>query len=155
MTSIFSYLLTFLGILFWFFRAIVTLCYQIDKPLFATPINVELEILLLFLTLPCILLVMKRNLIGATLYWGLYASYFGTALYEGILEIQAGATIVNLSNLVCVLLGVLIPTFTFFDILFNKNRSGYGKDKKTDWYYNNEKYDREFDERADRNQYRL
>ena len=27
--------------------------------------------------------------------------------------------------------------------------------KKTDWFYKNEKFDREIDERADRNKYRL
>lgn len=155
MTTVFSYLLTILGIVFWFFRAIVTLFYQMDMPLFATPLNADIEILILFVTLPCILLVMKRNIVGAAMYFGLYASYFGTALYEGILEIQAGATIVNISNLVCVAIGVIIPTLTFLDILFNKNRNGYGTNKKTDWYYKNEKYDRELDERADKNQYRI
>lgn len=155
MTSVFSYLLTFFGVVFWFFRAIITFCFQIDKPLFATPIDVNFEIFILFATLPCILLVIKRNLIGAACYFGLYFVYFGNALYQGILEIQAGATIVNVSNLFCVLLGVLIPMLTFFDILFNRNRNGYGNNKKTDWYYKNEKYDRELDERADKNQYRI
>lgn len=155
MTSVFSYLLTFFGIAFWFFRAIVTFCYQLDMPLFATPIDVNFEIFILFATLPCILLVLKRNIVGAAMYFGLYAIYFGNALYQGILEIQAGATIVNISNFVCVCIGVLIPTLTFLDILFNKNRNGYGNDKKTDWYYKDKKYDREMDERADKNQYRI
>ena len=142
MTSIFSYLLTIFGIVFWFFRAIVTVMFQIDQPLFATPINVELEILILFLTLPCILLVIKRNIIGAAMYFGLYGTYFGTALYESILEMQAGGiTIVNSSNMFCVILGILIPMLTFVDILVNKNRQGLGANKNTDWYYKNEEYD--------------
>ena len=28
------------------------------------------------------------------------------------------------------------------------------KDKKTDWFYTNEQYDRQLDERADKNNYR-
>ena len=29
------------------------------------------------------------------------------------------------------------------------------KDKKTDWFYKNEQFDRKFDERADRNEYKF
>lgn len=44
---------------------------------------------------------------------------------------------------------------TFLDILVNKNRNLGSGTKKADWFYKNEDYDRKFDERADRNQYRL
>ena len=52
-------------------------------------------------------------------------------------------------------MGIVIPTLTFLDILFNKSRKGKGGDKNTDWFFTNKDYDREFDERSDRNQYRL
>ncbi len=156
MTSLFSYLLTFFGIVFWFFRAIATLMYQLDVEFFAKPINVTLEIVVLFATLPCILLVVKRNIVGAAAYMGIYVTYFGTSLYEAILGVQAtGLNLVNSSDMLCTVVGVIIPILTFLDILLNKNRS-MGKDnKKGDWFYKNEAFDREFDERADRNQYRI
>ena len=156
MTSLFSYMLTFFGVAFWFFRVIVTLLYQLDREFFATPINVTFEIIVLFSTLPCILLVIKRNIVGAAAYLGIYATYFGTALYEAILGAQAtGLNIVNSANMLCTVVGVIIPALTFLDILLNKNRA-MGKDnKKGDWFYKNENFDREFDERADRNQYRI
>ena len=57
--------------------------------------------------------------------------------------------------MLCILVGIIIPVLTFIDILLNKNRTlGKGK-KKEDWFYNNEAYDRQFDERADRNQYKF
>lgn len=156
MTSLFSYLLTFLAILFWFFRAIATVLFQLDREFFTVPLNVNLEILILFATLPCIVLVVKRNIVGAAAYLGIYAAYFGTALYEAVIEMQVeGITIVNSSNLFSVLLGVLIPLFTFLDILFNKHRTLGNGVKKENWFYGNEKYDRQYDERADRNQYKL
>jgi len=149
-------MLTFFGVAFWFFRVIVTLLYQLDREFFATPINVTFEIIVLFSTLPCILLVIKRNIVGAAAYLGIYATYFGTTLYEAIIGAQAtGLNIANSANMLCTIIGVIIPTLTFLDILFNKNRS-MGKDnKKGDWFYKNENFDREFDERADRNQYRI
>lgn len=154
--SLFSYLLTFFGIAFWFFRAIVTVLYQLDKEFFATPLNVNLEIIVLFATLPCIILVIKRNIVGAAAYLGIYAAYFGTALYEEVVEMQvSGITIINSSNLLCIAVGVIIPLLTFLDILFNKNRTLGKGTKKENWFYGDEKYDRKFDERADRNQYRF
>ena len=39
--------------------------------------------------------------------------------------------------------------------MFNKNRKGSTKDNKTDWFYATDKDEREFDERADRNQYKI
>ena len=72
------------------------------------------------------------------------------------MEIQStGATLAGGANLIAICIGVLIPLLTFLDILINKNRRKFGADKKTDWFYKNEKYEREFDERADRNQYKL
>lgn len=156
MTTLFSYLLTFLGIIFWFFRAITTLLYQLKIDFFAVPLNDTIEIVVLFATLPCILLVIKRNIIGAAAYFGIYGAYFGTALYETFLKVQeTGMTVVNMSDLLVLLMGVIIPLLTFFDIALNKHRGNFGADNKTKWFYNNEKFDREFDERADRNQYKL
>lgn len=154
--SLFSYLLTFLGVIFWGFRAVATVLYQLDRDFFATPLNVNIEIVVLFATLPCIVLVLKRNIVGAAAYFGIYAAYFGTALYEEIVEMQvSGITIVNSSNLLCIALGVIIPFLTFLDILFNKNRTLGNGVKKENWFYGDEKYDRKFDERADRNQYKF
>lgn len=151
-----SYLLTFLGVIFWFFRAIATLLYQLDVEFFATPINTNAEIAVLFLTLPCIILVVKRNIVGAACYLGLYATYFGTALYETILSVGvSGLNVVNSANLIFIVIGIIIPLLTFFDILFNKNRALGKGAKREDWFYNNKDYDREFDERADRNQYKF
>lgn len=154
--EIFSYLLTVFAVVFWIFRVIVTLLFQLDMPFFATPVNTNAEIVVLFLTLPCIILVIKRNIVGAACYLAVYASYFGTALYEAIQEVGIdGLNITNSANMLCILVGIIIPVLTFIDILLNKNRTlGKGK-KKEDWFYNNEAYDRQFDERADRNQYKF
>lgn len=156
MTSLFSYLLTFLAVIFWAFRAIVTLLYQLDKEFFATPLNTTYEIVLLFLTLPCLILVVKRNIVGAAAYLGLYSTYFGTALYEYLMASTAsGFDIGTGANLFFTVIGVIIPLFTFIDVLINKNRNLGKGSKKADWFYKNEDYDRQYDERADRNQYRL
>lgn len=156
--EVISYLLTFIGVLFWFFRAIVTLMFQLQKPFFAEPLNVNIEIVVLFLTLPFLILVVKRNIVGAACYLAIYGTYFGTELYNKIM--LAGVTGLNITNsadMLCTFIGVIVPVLTFIDILFNKNRNAGGGmgTKKSDWFYKNEAYDRQFDERADRNQYKF
>ena len=156
MITLFSYLLTFLSVLFWIFRVCVTLFYQLEMGFFAEPLNVDTEILILFLTVPCFMLVLKRNVIGAAAYLALYGTYFGTALYNLVTTMQStGITFINSSDFLLLCIGVIIPLLTFCDIVINRNRNGYnGGDKKTDWFYKNKDYDRQFDERADRNQYK-
>ena len=152
-----SYLLTTLGIMFWIFRGFVAAFESIEKEFICTTLNLQLEIIILFATLPCMLLVIKRNLVGATLYFGIYGAYFGTALYNSLMGMNGaeGLTISNSISLLSSVLGIIIPLFTFLDILLNRYRRNVGLDKKTEWYYNNEKFDREYDERADRNQYKI
>lgn len=156
MTSLFSYLLTFLAVIFWAFRAVVTVMFQLDNPLFAQPSNVNFEIIVLFLTLPCIVGVCKRNIVFAAGYLALYATYFGNTLYLVVQNAtDVGITLINSADMVCTVIGIIIPLLIFFDILLNKNRTLGTGAKKEDWFYANEQYDRKFDERADRNQYKF
>ena len=156
MVSLFSYLITFIAVMFWIFRVIVTIMFDWGKEFFAVPLNETLEIAVIFATLPCIVLIIKRNIIGAAAYLGIHVAYFGTALYESMNNInESGMTISDAANMICVVIGIIVPILIFIDVLFNKNRSLGKSNKKSDWFYNNEAYDREFDERADRNQYRI
>ena len=154
--SLFSYLITIFSVVFWFFRSIVCLMASMQMDFVCQPMNLNIEIGLLFATLPCMILIFKRNIIGATIYFGMYGAYFGTALYNTIMEFQtAGTEIVVGTNLIVNFLGIIVALLTFLDILINKNRRKFGADKKTDWFYKNDKYERDYDERADKNQYKL
>ena len=156
MTTIFSYLLTFFAVIFWIFRVIVALLYQLKIDFFAKPIDLNAEIIVLFLTIPCIWSIIRRNLIGATIYVGVYGVYFGTGLYNFIIKmIESNRGILESLDFLILSIGLMIPIFTFFDILINKNRVNFQGDKKTDWFYKNEAFDRKLDERADKNQYKF
>lgn len=156
MLSIFSYLITIFGIFFWGFRVIVSLLGALEMEFFCQPINGGLEILILFVSVPCIIFIIKRSLVAATIYFGMYTAYFGQAVYETILQMmENGVELVNSSVLFVNILGVLIPLLTFLDILLNKNRRGQSGDKKTDIFYKGDRFDREYDVRADKNQYKF
>lgn len=158
MTSLFSYLITILGVMFWFFRIIVAYTATVGETFICEPMNVQFEILILFLTVPCFVLIFKRSLVGAIFYLGIYGAYFGSAIYntvQNLTMVEDGIGMVSGMNLGAAIIGIVIPLLTFLDILFNKNRLSVGKDREADWFYKNEKFDREFDERADRNQYKI
>lgn len=156
MLGVFSYLITMFGGLFWIFRAIVAITYTLDVNFPITPLNFNVEIILLFVTLICFVFIFKRNIFGALVYFVAYGLYFGTDLYNGIENIvtkQPVAT--DYFSLFISFLGVLIPLLSVLDIFLNKNRKGVVRDKETDWFYKNKKYNRNLDERADKNQYKF
>ena len=156
MTSLFSYLITMFAVMFWTFRVVVAVTYTASMDFGIMPLDINMEIIVLFVTLFSLILIVKRNIIGALIYFIAYGLYFGTDLYNGVINIMNGQTgVMDYTSLFLSFIGVLIPVLTVFDIFFNKERKGSTKNKKTDWFYTNKEYERKFDERADRNQYKF
>lgn len=120
-----------------------------------TPINSNYEIILLFVTLLCMILVVKRKLSGALIYLLGYGSYFGVDLFNKLPSLIEGG--INLNNSLAVmisLIGIILPIAVLLDMLADKARKIHPVDKKTDWFYKNEQFDRKLDDRADKNNYR-
>ena len=90
------------------------------------------------------------------MYFVAYGLYFGTDLYNGVINIMNEQTgLVDYASLFLSFIGVVIPFLTVMDIFLNKDRKGSTRDKNTDWFYQNKDYDRKFDDRADKNQYKF
>lgn len=145
--------------MFWGFRLIVAFMHEIGQDLGGiVPFNQQMEIILLFVVLLCMILIVKRKLIGSLIYLLAYGMYFGTDLISAITNLmnQTGGMIdINLyMNTFISLIGIALPIAVLFDLLLDKNRKAHPKDKKTDWFYKNEAYDRKLDDRADKNNYR-
>ena len=157
MKSVGSYLLVFFMAMFWVFRIIVALTGTMGIEFAFQPINQSMEIILLFVTLLCIILVVKRKLLGGIIYLIGYGMYFGVDLFNTIVSVMNGTTI-ELTQYVAILMsfiGVVLPICVVFELLLDKNRKAHPVDKKTDWFYKNEQFDRKMDERADKNNYRI
>lgn len=153
-----TWLLACFMVMFWAFRAIVTVMAELHQDFGGiVPLNKTLEIILLFVVLVCIVLVVKRKMVGALMYLLSYGIYFGTDILKNIntiieMEGQLPATI--FMNLFVSFIGLILPIAVLLDMLVDRNRKNNPKDKKTDWFYKNEKFDRQLDERADKNNYR-
>ncbi len=155
--SLISYLITMFAGLFWIFRVVVAVTTSLNIDIgFAVP-DLTAEIIMLFVALLCIVLIVRRQLIGAILYMVSYGWYFGKDIVNAFIQVQNGEQLGTMQafNVFISFIAVIIALATVVDIAINKNRKGSTKDKKTDWFYKNEQFDREFDERADRNNYKF
>lgn len=157
MKNLSTYLVVMFMIMYWIFRIVLAVTNTIGIDMGITIPNYNIEIALLFITIVSIVLVIKRNIIGSLLYLLSYALYFGSPLFNGIMAVVSsdGSFDINsYTTLFVNALGIVIPLFVLFEMLIEKNRMAHPVDKKTDWFYKNEEYDRKLDDRADKNNYR-
>ena len=155
MKNLSSWLIAIFAFMFWGFRVVATVMYSIGTEFVAPPMDMTMEIALLFITFICICFIAKRKLIPTLIYLVAHALYYGIYLYQNIMAMLEGTSPINdYMTLFVALIGIAIPLAAFFDVLLDKNRKAHATDKKTDWFYKNEQYDRKMDDRADRNQYR-
>ena len=158
MKNVASWLLLFFMGMFWMFRIAVTLSSQFggDFGGFIVFDN-TLEIALLFFTLVCFILIVKRVILGAVLYLVANCLYFGGYIVQNLfpaLGSEGGIDMMVLQNSVVGAVGIVLALCIVIDIAVQRINTKHFSDNKTDWYFNNEKYDRKMDERADKNQYR-
>ena len=152
-----TYLLVVFMMLFWILRIIITLASQLGKSFMGVvPMNETFEIAILFLTLLCVVLIVKRKMIGSLLYLTIHAIYFGGDVTNklNILARNETLTLTQSTEFMYSLIGIILPLAVLLDLLLDKNRKMNPKDEKTDWFYKNEQFDRKLVDRADKNIYR-
>lgn len=156
MKNLSSWLITIFLVMFWGSRVATAVSFQLGSEMILKPIDINAEIVLLFVVLICIPFVFKRKIIGPIVCLGVYGWYFGPTLVSNIILVfnNVPLELFTYVNMLAGAIGIVLPLISIFDILLEKTREKNPMDKKTDWYYKNEKYDRELDERADKNNYR-
>lgn len=153
MKTMSNYLIIMLSILLFIFRLIVVFTGSLDIEFAVKPINISLEIPFLFIMLISIILMSKNKLSGVIILLVSSILYYCPSLINLFRNFQ----IVNLNygiQMIVSIIGIIIPIFAFFIIAFAKEQEKRPVDKKTDFFYKNEAYDRKYDERADKNNYR-
>lgn len=150
----FGYIITIFASIFWIFRLMVTLMYSAEVGFSIVPMNVTFEIVVLFITFVCIILVAKRKMIGAVIYLITQCAYFGVDAYK-TLSLMMNGQEVNSITLVISILAIIIPLFAIMDIGLNSGKKGTFDNKETNWFYGTNDYERKFDDRADKNQYKF
>ena len=150
-----TWMIIALDVIFWLLRVIAAYTYAMGIDFMIQPIDMNMEITMIFVALLAFILIVKRKFLGTVIYMIGYFGYFGVALFNNLQQMMTvGGMIDDYVNVLFSLIGVALPLFTFFDLLLDKNRQLHPTDKKTDWFYRNKKYDMQKDERVDKNNYR-
>ena len=162
MSNFSTWLIAIFMVMYWLFRAIVTLCTQFSIDLLGlTSINFEGEVIISFVTLLCIVLVVKRKAIGSILYLFIYGGFYGQHFFTTIMPLIKGESSLAIDSslaLISDLLAILLALFALIDMLADKGRKINPSDGKTDWYFKNKKYEEELkarDQREDSNEYKF
>jgi len=154
--TLFGYLMTGMAGIFWLFRAVIAIFATLEKPFPVVPLNLTIEIVLLFVSFICLVLVLRKRMFVAIIYMISNFAYFGVDLYKSIEAIiEEGATLNSYPNLIFSFIGVILPFLIFASIGLNTGTKSAGNTKSTDWFYKSTEHDRVYDERADRNQYKF
>lgn len=150
-----TWMILSLDVIFWLLRVIAAYTYAMGMDFMIQPIDMNMEITMIFVALLAFILIAKRKFLGSVIYMIGYFGYFGVALFNNLQQtMNVGGMIDDYINVLFSLIGVALPMFTFLDMLLDKNRQLHPTDKKTDWFYRNKKYDMQKDEREDKNNYR-
>ena len=149
------YLIVMFMVMLMIFRFVVlfTTVIGIDFPVKSA--NENIEIGMIVLTLLCIILFTKTKLTGAILYLISSFIYYGPEFINLVPIAMNGVTSTDMAVQILVLMiELVIPIFALFILIYDKKQEINPVDKKTDFFYKGEQYERKYDERADKNNYR-
>ena len=128
-----TWLLVMFMVMFWVFRVVVTLAAELGIDLAGfTPINKEMEIILLFVALLCMILVVKRKIIGSLLYLVIYGAYFGEHLVANLIQFFQGQATLTMDlsmNLLSDAVAIILALFSVMDMLVDRGRKVNPVDK--------------------------
>ncbi len=149
------YLIIMFMVMLLIFRFIVlfTTVLGIDFPVVAS--NESIEIVMLLVTLVCIILFTKTKLSGGIIYLVSSFIYYGPEFIKILPTALKGAVSMDMAIQILVLMvELVIPIFALFILIYDKKQEINPIDKKTDFFYKGNQYDRKYDDRADKNNYR-
>lgn len=151
-------LIMFSAMAFIAFRVIVTICFQFSIDFMEIePFNFNYEILVLFLSIIALIFVGRNNIFGGTLYLIINTLYFGQYLTENLSTVfnsETGIELFVYYNIMISIVAISIAILIIIVQIMDKEKEFAPVDKKTEWFMGNDKYERQKDERADKNNYK-
>lgn len=150
-----SYLFSMFAVFFWLFRLVVSFAPSINMDLPFASANPTIEIVLLFISVLGLIGIFKRKLFLTAIYLASFFAYYGYELFNILSNSTGALASAEIQSVAIYVAGIVIALVNFLDVLFNKERKGSTKDTNIDWYYDEGKYEREEDDREDKNRYRI
>ena len=156
MRTMANYLIIIFSVMLFIFRLAVLFTAMLDIEFIVEPIDIKQEIAVLFVMIISIILMSRNKLSGPILLIVASGVYYGPSLISQITYMSSNAISVDYAVQIFIsVICIIIPVFAFFIIAFAKEQEKRPVDKKTDFFYKNEAYDRQLEERTDKNNYRI
>ncbi len=155
MESFANWMIVIFLVMFWIFRVIVAYFYAKGQEFMVAPISLEIEIIMLFISIICIACIVKKYKVGGFVYFGISLCYYGLDLYNDFTGIVSGSSFQNLgraSQIFASVVGMSLAIAALIDVLSYDLKTT--ENKNTEWFFNS-KVERQKDERDDKNQYRI
>lgn len=155
MKSLADWLMVIFMLMYWGFRVAVCFMATRGTDFVAQPIDLKIEIPMLFITFFCIVLIAKRNRVAAAIYIIMYFAYFGINVFNNIMDMvkSYSFSINGLADIFFSIIGLVLAIVCLIDFVADHLKQPV--QKNTDWFYENKDYDRKLDSRADKNNYRI
>ena len=155
MKTMSNYLILMFSVMLFIFRLIVVFTAVLGIEFMVQPISIPYEMILLFIMIVSIILMSKNKLSGAIILIIASVAYYGPSILQVVQQmsettLSQEVILQLLVSIVC----IIVPVFAFFIIALAKEQEKRPVDKKTDFFYKTDKYDIQYDERADKNNYR-
>lgn len=149
------YLIIMFMVMLLIFRFVVlfTTVLGIDFPI--TVANENFEIVMILISLVCIILFTKTKLVGGIIYLASSFVYYGPEFIDLLPTAMNGTISMDMAiQIIVLLIELVIPIFALFILIYDKKQEIDPVDQKTDFFYKGNQYDRKYDDRADKNNYR-
>ena len=131
-----TWLIVIFGFMFWGFRVVATVAASTGMEFMIKPMDIMVEIPVLFISFMCICFIIKRKILAAVIYLVTHGIYYGVFLYQNINTIMYGqVTEENYISIFFSFIGILLPIFALLDLMLDKMSSklvGIVLDEKTD-----------------------
>lgn len=155
MKTMSNYLILMFSVMLFIFRLIVVFTAVLGIEFMVQPISIPYEMILLFIMIVSIILMSKNKLSGAIILIIASVAYYGPSILQVVQQMsQTTLSQETILQLLVSVVCIIVPVFAFFIIALAKEQEKRPVDKKTDFFYKTDKYDIQYDERADKNNYR-
>jgi len=158
MLTITNFLINSITVVHWIFRVLITWNYYEERAFVVQPYNYMFEMVLLFLTLFLFIWILKKKIWAGLIYFSGYGIYYGAEIYNFFVKTQSQYVLGNLLknyNIISDFVCIFAVFLGFVYILSYKGKAGDKRMKRMEWFFGKGNHERNYDERADRNQYKF
>ena len=118
-----TWLIVIFGFMFWGFRVVAAVAASTGMEFMIKPMDIMVEIPVLFISFMCICFIIKRKILAAVIYLVTHGIYYGVFLYQNINTIMYGqVTEENYISIFFFFIGILLQILYLLHLMLDITR---------------------------------